>query len=222
MGLALEVGILADLKEADEEGYEYFREQFALLNELLTENQLPAHAEPQEMPIFSCDMYGYSGLHYLRRIAAHLLVNRSIPAPCKNRPNTDPVMIACYDEIATMQDARSPDRKRFDHLLCHSDAEGFYLPLEFDEVLFDFNNRGLAGIQVGSSSKLLAECTTLANALELPINLDFKDDIFNYAAVENQGRGSGWQRYGIECYACIRLIHAARHSLKYGAAIVFC
>ncbi len=220
MGLALEVGILADLKVADEEGYEYFREQFTLLNALLTENQLPAHSEPEGIPIFSCDMYGYSGLHYLRRIAAHMLVNHSIPAPCIDRPNDDPVMLECYDEIATMQDARSADWKRFDHLLCHSDAEGFYVPVEFDEVLFDFNETGLAGAQVGSSSKLLAECTILANALELPTDLDPEDNVF-FEASESQGRRSGWKRYGIESYACIRLIHAARHSLKYGAAIVF-
>jgi hypothetical protein len=220
MGLALEVGILADLKTADEEGYEYFREQFSLLNELLTENQLPAHSEPEEIPLFSCDMYGYSGLHYLRRIAAHLLVNRTMPAPCAGQLNDDPMMHECYDEIATMQDARSSDWKRFDHLLCHSDAEGFYVPVDFAEVLFDLNDKGLAGAQVGSSAKLLAECTTLANALELPTHLDPDDNVF-FGAAENQGHGSGWQRYGIECYACIRLIHAARHSLKHGAAIVF-
>jgi hypothetical protein len=220
MGLALEVGILADLKTADEEGYAYFRDQFALLNALLTVNQLPPHSEPEVMPVFSCDMYGYSGLHYLRRMAAHLLVNRSIPDPCVDRPNDDPVMIECYDEIATMQDARSPDWKRFDHLLCHSDAEGFYVPQEFDEVLFDFNETGLAGAQVGSSSALLKECTSLADALGLPTELDPENNVF-FEASENQGQGSGWQRYGIESYACIRLIRAAQHSLRYGAAIVF-
>ena len=220
MGLALEVGILADLKTADEEGYAYFRDQFALLNQLLTENQLPHHSEPEEIPVFSCDMHGYSGLHYLRRIAAHLLVNGSIPAPCVDRPNDDPVLIECYDEIATMQDARSSDWKRFDHLLCHSDAEGFYIPQEFDEVLFDFNEMGVAGAQVGSSSKLLKECTSLADALGMPTELDPEDKLF-FEASEHQSKGTGWQRYGIECYACIRLICAARHSLDHGAAIVF-
>jgi hypothetical protein len=33
MGLALEVGILADLKEADAEGVAYFKERFGILNQ---------------------------------------------------------------------------------------------------------------------------------------------------------------------------------------------
>ena len=221
MGLAIEVGMLADLKTADEEGYAYYTEQFKLLNELLNENKLVPHSEPDDMSIFSCDMYGYSGLHYLRRIAAHLLVNGSVPEPCGGRPNDDPAMIECYDEIATMQDARSDGWMRFDHLLCHSDAEGYYIPQDFPEVLFDFNESGLAGVQVGSSNRLLAECKSLANEIGMPIDLNPEDELF-FQISENQGQGSGWQRYGIESYACIRLINAAEHSIKHGAAIVFC
>ncbi|PQO41409.1 hypothetical protein [Blastopirellula marina] len=220
MGLALEVGILADLKTADEEGYDHIREQLSLVNQLLAANQLPAHNEPEEIPVFSCGMFGYSGLHYLRRIAAHLLVNDAVPEPCVDQPTEDPAMFDCYDEIATMQDARSDEWKRFDHLLCHSDAEGYYLPQEFDEVLFDLDDLGVAGFQVGSSVKLLQECTTLAAALGMPTDLDPEDPIF-YEAATNQGTGAGWQRYGMECYSCIRLISAARHSIEHGAAIVF-
>jgi hypothetical protein len=32
MGLGLEVGILADLKEADGEGFAYYKEQFGILS----------------------------------------------------------------------------------------------------------------------------------------------------------------------------------------------
>lgn len=221
MGLAIEVGILADLKTADEEGYQYYVGQFALLNSLLSENGLAPHHEPDNVPVFSCDMYGYSGLHYLRRIAANLLVNGAVPEPCDGQPNDDPAMIECYDEIGTMQDARSTMWKRFDHLLCHSDAEGYYVPRQFDEVLFDFNETGLAGVQVGSSISLLAECKSLAKDIGMPTDLNPEDDLF-FRISENQEQGSGWQRYGIESYACIRLIHAAEHSVKHGAAIVFC
>ena len=48
MGLALEVGILADLKTADEEGYRHFQDQFELVNQLLTQNGLPAHTESED------------------------------------------------------------------------------------------------------------------------------------------------------------------------------
>ena len=220
MGLAIEVGILADLKTADEEGYEYFVSQFELLNTLLSENGLPRHTEPDDIPVFGCDMYGYSGLHYLRRIAAHLLVRGQVPDPCDDRPNADPIVEECYDEIGTMQDARSKEWKRFDHLLCHSDAEGFYVPIEFDEVLFDFDDLGLAGAQLGSSQKLLSECVALAQKIGMPTEVAPEDGLF-HQIIEAQGQGDGWHRYGIESYVCIRLIKAAEYSIKHGAAIVF-
>ncbi|BAC90636.1 hypothetical protein [Gloeobacter violaceus] len=222
MGLGLEVGILADLKTetVDEEGYEYFRNQFDLLNALLNKNNLPAHNEPEDVPIFTCGMYGYGGLHYLRRIAAHLLVNGTVPDPCVENPTGDLVYQECYDAIATMQDARSPEEKRFDHLLCHSDAQGFYIPVEFDEVLLDLDETGLLGFQVGSSSVLVRECTALAEAIGLPTDIDPQDAILNDNC-KTQGQGTGWHRYGIESYVCIQLLNAARHSVVTGAAILF-
>lgn len=57
MGLSLEVGILADLRENDEERYQYFKSQLEI-------------------------------------------------------------------------------ERRFDHLIVHSDAEGFYVPIEFPDVLY--------------------------------------------------------------------------------------
>ena len=47
---------------------------------------------------------------------------------------------------------------RFDfHLLIHSDAEGFYVPVDFKEVLFD-EEQQLAGGMLGSSGLRLATC----------------------------------------------------------------
>ena len=71
MGLGLEVGILADLRENDEEGYEYFRSQLDALNSCLQQANIPDHAEPEDCEVWSGEMFGYSGLHYLRRFAAH-------------------------------------------------------------------------------------------------------------------------------------------------------
>ena len=44
MGLAVEVGMLADLMVHDTEGAEWLRESFAKVNEVLAENNLPASA----------------------------------------------------------------------------------------------------------------------------------------------------------------------------------
>jgi hypothetical protein len=72
MGLSLSVGILAELAEMDAEGYEYHQSQFAQLNRaLLAAGQAP-HEEPtvpHGRAPWSCAMWGYSGVHYLRRIA---------------------------------------------------------------------------------------------------------------------------------------------------------
>jgi hypothetical protein len=89
MGLNLEVGILADLKEADDDGFAYFKEQFKILNQVLSGAGLGTHVEPEELDeVFSCDMYGYSGLHYLRRIGAHLALGRPTPPPRTRKPPT--------------------------------------------------------------------------------------------------------------------------------------
>lgn len=66
MGLELEVGILADLRENDREGHQHYKNQFDALNKYLEQIGLPIHLEPEDCEFWSCSMYGYSGLHYLR------------------------------------------------------------------------------------------------------------------------------------------------------------
>ncbi len=94
MGLSVEVGILADLKEADEEGCGRFREEFARLSGFLKDCGLPEHNEPEDCPVYSGDMFGYSGLHYLRRIDAHIAASGTsgtLPSPGDDRAADDPV-----------------------------------------------------------------------------------------------------------------------------------
>ena len=60
MGLALEVGILADLKDADEEGYASYVDEFENLSNVLRSEGMDEHVEPDELDeIFSCDMLSY-------------------------------------------------------------------------------------------------------------------------------------------------------------------
>lgn len=62
---------------------------------------------------------------------------------------------------------------------------------------------------------------TIDQDLELPLDLDPEDDRV-FMAAESQGAGATlWERYGRELYSCLRLYHAARHSIATGAAIVF-
>lgn len=228
MGLAIEVGILADLTEHDPEGAETFRNQFALLNEFLSARGMQPHVEPLTCEVWSSAMYGYSGLHYLRRLAAHLDLAGQLPTPGGPKASEDPVLTDYYRWFGRAEPTWSARlfgnvRKRtFDHLILHGDAEGYYLPVDFPGVLFPSSNIAIAGGAVGSSVRLLAECRRLANALDLPVQLD-PEDAQVWEASENQGKSDvRWQRYGVESFTCLRLIHAATHSLQTGAAIVFC
>ena len=158
MGLAVEVGMLADLLENDPEGAEWLREQFDLVNSVLAENNLPPHDEPEvlgsldnRVPILG---YPYSFLHYLRRIAAHVSEHPGWQAeafPDSDDPAADPVV----DKHSALM--RS-------HLLCHSDCEGFYLPMQFQEIIFDDKNR-IPGAMLGSSFMLMQELTAIAPSL---------------------------------------------------------
>ena len=174
MGLAIEVGYLADMKENDAEGEEHFRDDLNRLNRFLTSRGLPAHAEPEACPVYSCEMYGYSGLHYLRRIAAHLDLRGALPTPGDQDASEDSVLLEYFKLAERPQQGflgrilrRLAKPRTFDHLILHSDAEGYYLPLDFASVLFPPGDLKIPGAMIGSSLRLREECLRLASALRV-------------------------------------------------------
>lgn len=176
---------------------------------------LPPHIEPsgfEEEPAFSCQMWGYSGIHYLRRLAAYLGQHLDVPGPAESDPAEDPVLADYYDLWAP----------GFEHLVLHSDAEGFYSPQDFESVIFPEEEISLPGGMVGSAPRLLQECLRLASWLELPPDLDPESEEVWEAAELQQQSGPKWKQYGIESFTCLRLIAAARASVSSGAALVFC
>ena len=171
-------------------------------------------------------MFGYSGLHYLRRVAAQLELRGSLPPPGDHCASDDPVLAEYYDTATgTARGLRrvfgkpKPRRLGFDHLILHSDAEGYYLPIAFDDVLIA-NDDQLAGGMVGSAQQLLAECVKLRDALGIPHDLDPEADAL-WEAADAQGEGTGWQRYGVEAFSCVRLLHAAQLSIEERSVIAF-
>lgn len=229
MGLAVEVGYLADLIENDDEGADSFRDDLAVLNVFLKSMRLPTHQEPEQCEVLSFGMYGYSGIHYLRRIAAHLDLRHVLPPPGGSESSKDEVLQQYYSHADTHETCRfvrlfrrSSSGRTFDHLLLHSDAEGYYLPQDFPEVLFPPKDLKIPGGMIGSSMRLIDECKRLAQALQLPLDIDPEADEV-WQACETQGEGdTTWQRYGVESFICLRLYHACEYSLTTGAAIVFC
>ena len=64
----------------------------------------------------------------------------------------------------------------YQHLIVHGDAEGYYLPVEFDDVIIPDPSLEIAGGMLGSSHALLRECRELAGVLELPEDLSLEDE----------------------------------------------
>ncbi|MFN2565440.1 MAG: hypothetical protein ABR499_10575 [Gemmatimonadaceae bacterium] len=232
MGLTLEVGALASLLDEDAASAAAARleAQFEAVNRALSAAGLPPHHEPRDLAPdkrWSGDMYGYSGVHYLRRIAAYVAAGRSLPRPGDDGASDDPVLGAYFAVVEGRAPSlfgrmlRRPHPARaFDHLIVHSDAEGFYLPLEFRDVLLPDEELEIDGGMIGSSPMLLRECERLATVLHIPPDVTPDSDELVDAA-ESQGEGKGYLRYGVEVFTCVQLREAARRSVETGAALVF-
>lgn len=211
MGLAIETGVLADLIVNDPEGADWMRESLANVNEVLAENDLSQHCEPEQLPRMHSrariHSFPYSFLHHLRRVYAYAMSDpewRPTPVPAGEDPAEDPVV---YDEFCMMSS----------HLLCHSDAEGFYLPIDFDDIISDDQDR-VAGGLVGSSYRLMEELVSIAPMLNITLDggklSDAEADRINNASESETGM---W----IENTVWISLFEAARLSIEHKTAICF-
>ncbi|MBC6462350.1 hypothetical protein [Actinomadura sp. HBU206391] len=228
MGLDVVVGVFG---EFDEDECAEFAEDFAVVRRELSAAGLPSWQEPRldEDDVVLQDMLGYSGLHHLRRVAAHLAASGTVPAPVEENPADDPVLKAAYaggpahawtvkGEFVDRRGAAAAE-PTFDHLIQHSDCEGYYVPVDFAPVLISDD---VLGGYVGSSQRLLEECLRVAEALDLPIDLDPDSDEIRDLLDGRVEPTVEWQRHGIASLTCLQLIEAAWHSIDTGAAIAFC
>ncbi|WP_418124964.1 hypothetical protein [Variovorax sp. 160MFSha2.1] len=239
MGLAVCVGMLAELLEDDPESAEGFEEELAEINRVLAAAGLPPHTEPRG-PLeldsrASIDGFPYSFIHYLRRAYAHrVLAPDWVATPLADDvdPTADPKIQALLDGSES-------------HLLCHSDAEGFYVPIDFQEVLFDGDGSdedeeeddaqeeadeaegdadleelsGLPGGMLGSSQRLLEELVFVAPALGIRLeNGKLSDEEAERidALIDDD---NGLYR---EYVSWLLLYESARLSIEHRTAIVFC
>ena len=181
-------------------------------------------------------MWGYGGLHALRRVAAYLALKGELPPPVEYPEYTeDPVYLEFnemhYRFVRKPLSAgflglfRNPmPAPPFQHLMMHSDAEGFYIPQAFDLVVADWTQpeRPGLGMMIGSSPKLLEECEALAKSLRLPSDFDPESDEFLEMIETPCPTGEPWQILAVEAHTVANLANAARASIKLGAAIQFC
>ncbi|MEC5385759.1 hypothetical protein VVD49_08490 [Uliginosibacterium sp. H3] len=213
MGLAISVGYLADILEHDPEGAEWFEEGMTAANKLLNAAGLPSHTEPRVLPPLvsraSLCSFPYSFIHYLRRAYAYRSEDPDwIATPVKDGidPGSDPAIEEALESFSS-------------HLLCHSDAEGYYLPVDFHDVLFaDDEADDLPGGMLGSSYRLLEELVLVAPAL----GIDLQDGLLSDVEAEriNQVTHSdeGLHR---EYASWLALYDSAQLSIQHGSAIVF-
>lgn len=235
MGLDVVAGILSELRAADEtEALEEMRKDFDLVNEALRRNGLPEHREPTDLPsheIFSARIGTYGCLHALRRLGAYLWAGRSLPEPADlEMPCAqDPILQQLYRNgdfdnrplFRRLFSKPSFPGPRFEHLILHSDAEGYYVPIDFPHVIDKNAPLRIQAVGLGSSLRLLSECEYLAGELSLPLEIDPDSDDFD-EAITIGDPAMTWQRYPIESSVCLHLIRAARASIRTHTAIVFC
>jgi hypothetical protein len=157
MGLDVLVGVLVAGIGMDEEGEQWLRRDFSRINEVLREQGLPEHVEPERLEPFQsrARLIGlrYSWIHDLRRVQARLWDDPHwVPTPV----DAQGLEADTYeDDVLCVCDMRL-------HLLCHSDYEGYCVPLDFPEVVMDVAGDRIPGGMLGSSVRLKAELIELA------------------------------------------------------------
>lgn len=234
MGLDCTVGALAEFA-GDSDAIEFYEEEFRGVSECLLEVGLPIHSEPSNISpakSVSYDLYGYSGVHYLRRIAALIWFRKRLTPVSEGENPSENTYLNQYYNCLGVRDKKSEVRfcesratllfqRRFDHLIYHSDCGGYYLPIEMKRVLL----KGAIGseelVMIGSSQSLLRELLVIAKKLHIPLELDPESDEVCEAAEQRSPGAEGWRRFGIESYVCLRLIRSAKLSIETGSAIVF-
>ena len=218
MGLAIVIGYQADMKENDSEGYVFSQKQFARMAEVLEENGLGGQwAEPDSPTDFpewegtrphSGD-FSYSDLHYLRRAYAHTSRMRYLERDDPLEP---------VERLTEEDNERVMDETMMmsSHLLCHSDCEGYYVPVDFPEPIFD--DRAPGGM-LGSSFGLLRELREVAPTLSITLTEEGElsdEEAARLFAVE-------WGApFGRELQMWLTLWELSRASVHLGTAIVFC
>lgn len=204
--------MLGDGSDADPEMVERMRRDFDEINRRLDDRGLPGHREPTSFdePLetrASVTSFPYSWLHYLRRFAAHVMRDpKWVPYPVEpgEDPARDPVLRQMY-------------RRMSSHLLCHSDSEGYYLPVDFEELITDPDHQISGGI-VGSSYRLRDELLGLTEQLEI----DVEDGrLADEVADEVSKQRPTSVPFAVERLVWLALFEAARLSIDHQTAIVF-
>jgi hypothetical protein len=213
MGLSVSVGTLADLKKHDPEGADWLREDLQRAQQLLQSHGAGGWQEPEELGELRLrphvSSFPYSFLHYLRRAYAWAVERPGTPLePAEDLSVEDEQLI---DVASAGMDS---------HLLCHSDAEGFYVPVDLREPLFDVEDKGVPGGVVGSSQGLLRELQRVAPMLGIQLGPQgtLADEEAQHVHEESMQEGQPFFR---EKLVWLALYECAQASVTHRTALCF-
>lgn len=209
MGLAINVG--NPCLGYDEEGVEWYRQRYRRLAEALAAHGVPGWSEPEAPPPPSamrshCASFPYGHLqHLMCAYAQRLRHDRVTP------------LISEADFAAGMHIVSDMTSMLTSHLLCHSDTDGFYVPVAFEDPLFLPEDVVEGSPVVGSSHVLLEELVWVGPAIGVRLESDgsLSD---GEAARLLQRRGDPFE---IAQNVWLTLHEACRASVAHGNAIVY-
>lgn len=239
MGLHITVGALADLEKNDKESTSFIYDDFIEINNTLTDYGLSNHYEPKSCKVLSLCGYGYYGLHALREVAGMVWKNKPIPnnkiLTGKESSYNDELIEAIYLFLGDKSGKRwfnklkpkrfNPVLPPFMHLMIHSDAGGYYVPIDFSIPLMpkDSPKEYLDIWPLGSVQQLSKEIDVLIKALNIPDYLGYQSEIFEklFEGDRLKNHNGIWSSQPIAAYSALILQEACKHSMKTGAAIAF-
>lgn len=153
----------------------------------------------------------YSGVQLLRSYAAHIAVH--------GKPPEEEGRESINTELDEMYEGKRPFAP-FDHLINHSDAEGFYVPVDFKEPFVfqarTYDGEGTWDCYVGSSQRLLHELDELNKHLKMP------GDYGDLGGFEPLSKVVDERPYGAECWVWAVLHWFARASVERNLLLEFC
>ena len=214
MGLGIGLGIVRNVA-GDDEGEAWARSSLQKLQAALAAEGIEGWTEAEQIDPPDAGMrrhtssFPYSFLHYLRRAYAIRATGEAV-LPTHSEADLESASRIVEDEASMLSS----------HLLCHSDAEGYYVPVAFGDPCFLDASAGVAGAgMVGSSVTLLGELRALAPAIGITLEPDGTLSDAEAARLAAVREGSPWLR---EHTVWLALHERCRASVRYGLTIVFC
>jgi hypothetical protein len=135
--------------------------EFANINIILSKNNLPCHIEleiksKQETwwPEINCP---YSAIHQLKYVAAKFIED----------PFWNPDLLSAKKYKIPVNLNKKIYEEKSSQLICHSDFDGFYVPIDFDNAIYDRETNEW----LGSSFGLRRELDKLAQNLNFSLHI---------------------------------------------------